>query len=160
MTLNERKLILEGPIFHWTMIVGGRLTTKLFESPITLPNTSRLKVCPTGSIPSSIFRCDFEAFCGRGNTGTSPNHFSPLFFNRGSKMMVAYLYRHLVTGISEKTPTCSTKKKLLARWYPEKIHDFCTNSLHFLFFRIGFLLLRPILFAGVHAIASWHLASF
>ena len=25
ITLNERTLILEGPIFHWTMIVGGRV---------------------------------------------------------------------------------------------------------------------------------------
>ena len=32
--LNERRLILEGPIFHWTMIMGGRVSKHDFELPL------------------------------------------------------------------------------------------------------------------------------
>ena len=153
----ERKLILEGPIFHWTMIVGGRLTTKLFESPITLPNTSPLRVCPTGSIPSIHFPVRFWGILWEGLI----QELLPIIsvhcpLSRGSKMMVAYLYRHLVTGISEKTPMCSTKKRC---WHADirkksmtfvrTVCTFCSSELASCFWGLFYLLVCTQLLLGI-----------
>ena len=41
--LNERRLILEGPIFHWTMIMGGRVSKHDFELPLLRFNIASIK---------------------------------------------------------------------------------------------------------------------
>ena len=44
---NERKLILEGPMFHWTMIMGGR--GKDFECHVKIHNVRMF--CTIGLLP-------------------------------------------------------------------------------------------------------------